>query len=62
MRLSAKFETFNVPAMYATILTVLMLYASGRTTGIVADSDDGVSQKSFKVKEFDSERRAHSSR
>ena len=50
---SAKFETVNVPAMYATILTVLMLYASGRIMGIDADSRDGVSQNIFKITEFD---------
>ncbi|EOD36123.1 putative actin [Emiliania huxleyi CCMP1516] len=37
------FETFNVPAMYVAIPAVLSLYASGRTTGIVMDSGDGVS-------------------
>jgi len=37
------FETFNTPAMYISIQAVLSLYASGRTTGIVMDSGDGVS-------------------
>jgi actin len=37
------FETFNVPALYVAIQAVLSLYASGRTTGIVLDSGDGVS-------------------
>ncbi|KAJ6456191.1 actin actin-like protein [Mycena sanguinolenta] len=37
------FETFNVPAFYVSIQAVLSLYASGRTTGIVLDSGDGVS-------------------
>merc|ERR1712108_97436 len=37
------FETFSTPAMYIAIQAVLSLYASGRTTGIVMDSGDGVS-------------------
>ncbi|XP_072793712.1 actin, cytoplasmic 1-like [Vicugna pacos] len=36
------FETFNIPAMYMAIQAVLSLYTSGRTTGIVMDSGDGV--------------------
>lgn len=37
------FETFNVPALFISLQAVLSLYASGRTTGIVFDSGDGVS-------------------
>jgi len=37
------FETFNSPAFYVAIQAVLALYASGRTTGLVMDSGDGVS-------------------
>ena len=37
------FETFSVPALYVAIQAVLSLYSSGRTTGIVMDSGDGVS-------------------
>jgi len=36
------FETFNVPTFYVAIQAVLSLYSSGRTTGIVLDSGDGV--------------------
>ncbi|KAK7466078.1 Actin-2 [Stygiomarasmius scandens] len=36
------FETFNAPAFYVSIQAVLSLYASGRTTGVVMDSGDGV--------------------
>ncbi|PRT55829.1 Actin [Wickerhamiella sorbophila] len=37
------FETFNAPAFYVQIQAVLSLYATGRVTGIVMDSGDGVS-------------------
>lgn len=37
------FEGFKVPSTYVAIQAVLSLYASGRTTGIVFDSGDGVS-------------------
>merc|ERR1711970_508166 len=37
------FETFCCPALYVATQAVLSLYASGRTTGIVMDSGDGVS-------------------
>eukprot|EP00301_Raphidiophrys_heterophryoidea_P004068 c1179_g1_i1.p1 GENE.c1179_g1_i1~~c1179_g1_i1.p1 ORF type:complete len:382 (-),score=93.09 c1179_g1_i1:215-1360(-) len=37
------FETFRVPAFYCAIQAVLALYASGRTSGAVLDSGDGVS-------------------
>ncbi|KAI9336069.1 actin family [Obelidium mucronatum] len=40
---SLLFEKFNVPAFYVSIQAVLSLFASGRTTGIVLDSGDGVS-------------------
>ena len=37
------FEIFNVPAMYIAIQAVLSSYASGRITGVVMDSGDGIS-------------------
>eukprot|EP00286_Rhodomonas_abbreviata_P024121 CAMPEP_0181305920 /NCGR_PEP_ID=MMETSP1101-20121128/10006_1 /TAXON_ID=46948 /ORGANISM="Rhodomonas abbreviata, Strain Caron Lab Isolate" /LENGTH=373 /DNA_ID=CAMNT_0023411907 /DNA_START=94 /DNA_END=1215 /DNA_ORIENTATION=- len=37
------FETFETPAMYVALQAVLSLYTSGRLTGIVLDSGDGVS-------------------
>ena len=37
------FETFNTPSIYVAPQAVLSLYASGRVTGIVLDSGDGVS-------------------
>mmetsp|Transcript_5971 Transcript_5971/g.11739 ORF Transcript_5971/g.11739 Transcript_5971/m.11739 type:complete len:375 (-) Transcript_5971:609-1733(-) len=36
------FEGFGIPAFYVAIQAVLSLYASGRTSGIVLDSGDGV--------------------
>jgi len=36
------FDTFNVPALFTSVQAVLSLYSSGRTTGIVLDSGDGV--------------------
>lgn len=36
------FETFNVPSMYLAIQSVLALYSTGRTTGVVLDSGDGL--------------------
>jgi centractin len=36
------FEGLNVPALFCSIQAVLSLYASGRTTGVVLDSGDGV--------------------
>ena len=33
------FETFNVPAMFVAIQALLSLYATGRSTGMVLDSD-----------------------
>ncbi|XP_071391097.1 actin CyI, cytoplasmic [Centroberyx affinis] len=37
------FECFNVPFAYVAMQAVLALYASGRSTGVVFDSGDGVS-------------------
>ncbi|MCJ1281188.1 actin [Xylographa opegraphella] len=36
------FESFNAPAFYVAVQAVLSLYASGRSTGVVIDSGDGV--------------------
>eukprot|EP01117_Protostelium_nocturnum_P015167 TRINITY_DN5848_c0_g1_i2.p1 TRINITY_DN5848_c0_g1~~TRINITY_DN5848_c0_g1_i2.p1 ORF type:complete len:379 (-),score=62.29 TRINITY_DN5848_c0_g1_i2:13-1149(-) len=36
------FETFNTPAIYISIQAVLALYSTGRNTGLVLDSGDGV--------------------
>ena len=37
------FDEFQVRAFYVQIQAVLALYSSGRTTGLVLDSGDGVS-------------------
>ncbi|XP_066278940.1 uncharacterized protein [Branchiostoma lanceolatum] len=37
------FENFHVPYFYVAVQAVLSLYATGRTTGVVFDSGDGVS-------------------
>ena len=36
------FEKFGVPAFYLSIQAVLSIYSSGKTTGLVVDSGDGV--------------------
>ena len=36
------FDTFHVPAFYLAIQAVLSLYSSGKITGLVLDSGDGV--------------------
>ena len=36
------FETFLVPKIYVNIQAILSLYSTGRTTGLVLDSGDGV--------------------
>lgn len=38
------FETFNIHSIYIALQPILSLYASGRTTGIVMESGDGLSQ------------------
>ena len=37
------FETFNVPCFYVNAQAVLALYESGRMTGVVLDSGEGIS-------------------
>lgn len=37
------FEVFNIPAFYMAAQPVLALYSSGKTTGLVIDSGDGIS-------------------
>lgn len=39
---SIMFETFDVPGFWVSIQAILSLYSSGRTSGIVLDSGDGV--------------------
>ncbi|QPG75766.1 hypothetical protein FOA43_003126 [Brettanomyces nanus] len=36
------FETFNFPVLHVAMPAVLSLYSTGRTTGVVVDSGDGV--------------------
>lgn len=36
------FERFNVPCLYTSSQEVCALYASGKTSGMVLDSGDGV--------------------
>ena len=36
------FETFNVPCLYIQMQAVCSLYASGKTTGTVLDSGEGI--------------------
>jgi len=36
------FEVFSVPRLYLSMQAVCALYASGRSTGCVLDSGDGV--------------------
>eukprot|EP01083_Nonionella_stella_P111794 328214_1 len=36
------FETFNVPAVYIAVDSVLAMYASGKHTGVVVNSGDGI--------------------
>lgn len=40
---SLLFERFEVPSLYIAMPAVLALYSTGRTTGVVLDSGDGVS-------------------
>ncbi|XP_056398003.1 actin-related protein T2 [Hyla sarda] len=42
MMAEVMFESFSVPAMYVALQSTLSLYASGRTSGLVMDIGDGV--------------------
>lgn len=38
------FETFRAPVLFLGMQTVLSLYSTGRVTGVVMDSGEGVTQ------------------
>ena len=38
------FETYDVPAIFVAQQPILSLYAYGRTTGLIMESGDGVTQ------------------
>lgn len=38
------FETFNAPALYLSLQPVLAMYANGRTSGLMVDCGDGITQ------------------
>nr|QGN00871.1 ActL2 [Drosophila algonquin] len=50
------FEKFGTPALYLAVQAVLTLYASGRTTGMVVDSGDGVT---YSIPIFDGQALPH---
>ncbi|EGT47335.1 hypothetical protein CAEBREN_19877 [Caenorhabditis brenneri] len=51
------FERFNVPSYYVAIDSVLALYSTGRTTGIVINSGEGGTdlEEEMKIAESDIE-------